>query len=472
MNSRLIATAIVLLVAATATTLPAQTQNAGDNDQNRQKIFDRLEKEINDLIPGEYAEDSPEKAALGDIVYAFMASNQSKISESLTKLIKLDPKVPPRELLLAGLAYASNSPVSGKALLEQAAIRQPDHPAIPLAFARLALVQGRYFDALACIEKTQRTNSASKLDAELKKEYELACVDSLTIIEIRRLELQSAENYARQWEALAPKSDKMFLASAEIKFLQERIDEATAYLNQRSADKQFEAPTEVIVAKWYQSKNDVVNYGKWMESAYKKTPENPVTQLEYAAWLIRREDFENAERILDEYESKNEKSMQTMLVRGRVAFAKEDFVTSQNVFTQLVQQQPGNLEHVYFLILTLLESKDTNQIQQAVQLAQRTYQAYPNNQLSMATVGWALYVAGNKEVGQELILQAKNMGQTQPDTAYFLAKTLVDGDRKAQAKIALSPFLKSPAVFVFRKRAQKLYDSLQSSDDLPDPTDN
>ena len=153
---------------------------------------------------------------------------------------------------------------------------------------------------------------------------------------------------------------------------------------------------------------------------------------------------------------------------------KDDDVTEENqkkieTFTELLQAQPNNFEHVYFLVLTMLESDDENKRKQALALAQRAYQNSPNHQLSSATLGWTLHKTGNTEVALEGLTQAKNMGTMLPDTAYFLASIMADTGRKAQAKIILDPIMGTRAVFVFRDRARILLRSIQSEDTLPTP---
>lgn len=437
----------------------------------KQQAFDRLLKELEDLIPGTYDKDSQEQQTLTDVVYGFIAGNQTRVSESLSKLIQLDEKVPPRELLLAGLAYSSNNAAGGRALLEQAGVRHREHPAIPLAFARLALIQGRYFEAFACIEKARQSNNQSNLGAELKKYYEIACLDSLTVIEIRRNELKPAERYALQWQQLAPESDKMLLAAGEVKFLQEKIDEAVSFLNRRSDNIKNVTPTQLILGKWFQAKNDDANYGKWIDEAFAKHPDNPITQLEFAALQIRTEKFERAASVVAEYEAANGESQQSKLIKARVAFANNDFESAEKNFTQLLQSQPNSFEHAYFLILSMLESKDDAKRKQAVELAKRAYQTFRNNQLLAAALGWALYQTGDKKLGTDLLAQAKGIGSTLPDTAYFLAEIMAADGRNVQAKTLLSPFVNSPAVFVYRERAKSLLKSLGSSEDLPTPGD-
>ena len=468
------ATCIVLLVAPLAFSqtpaTPAQTANG--SPANRQRVAERLTQALTDLIPGDYAADSNEIKLIDEIVAAFLAGEQTRTETAIEKLEKLDSAVPPRELLFAGLAYSSNNLAGGKALLEQAAVRHRGHPGIPLAFSRLALLQGRFFDALACAQTAQKSNSESNLEPAVKRFYQIECLDALTAIELRRNQLEQAAQLAGQWQQQAPTSDKMFLANAEVLFRQDNLQQSVEFLNRRGDESKSDTPTEVIIAKWYQNKEDDVNYGKWIENAYQKFPDNSLTQLEYSAWLIRSEDFSKAKQIVEAYEKSNPPRAQSRMIQARIEFAEQNYSAAEKSFAALYQAQPGNFEHVYFLVLSMLESGDPLKMRQANQLAQRAFQSFPNNQLAMSMVGWSIYLTGDKGIGTQVLNEANNIGELLPDTAYFLAKTLADQQKNAEAKAMLAPFINAKSVFVFRNQARQLMQTISSADSLPNPGEN
>ncbi|MEM9410200.1 MAG: tetratricopeptide repeat protein, partial [Planctomycetota bacterium] len=112
---------------------------------------------------------------------------------------------------------------------------------------------------------------------------------------------------------------------------------------------------------------------------------------------------------------------------------------------------------------------DSKRRQQALQLARRLYQTYPNNQLAMATLGWALLKTGSVEAAEPFITRASQMGSMLPDTAYILAQMMVQQGRKIQAKIILKPYLESRGLFLFRSQAKDLLKALSSDAQLPSP---
>ena len=452
-------------------------QNAAKQSPNslspadRDAVIERLATALTDLIPGDYADDSQQQQAAESVASGFMIGDEAVINESLIELAKLDANVPPRELLLAGMAYAANNPIVGKTLLERAAVLHRRNPGVALAFARLATLQGRFFDAIACVEKAQAANANSDADDDVKTHYRAQCLDVLTAVELRRNELAPAQRYAEQWEALEPNSDKMLLANGEVRFLQDKLQEAISFLQRRSENQKSATPTEVIVAKWYQGQNDDENYSKWISTAYKKRPNHAMTQLEYAAWLVRTEKFSDAKQVIAALAKDSAANSQAKMIQGRILFAEKKFAAAEQLFEELYQQQPGNFEYVYFLTLSLLESGDAAKVRKAAQIARRGFRAFPNNQLSAAVTGWALYSAGDKESGRGLIRRAQQLGPLMADTAYFMAQMLIDDGRNADAKSTLEPFVATPNVFVFRSQSKKLLESIGSANSLPTPTD-
>ena len=452
---------------------PQQQPSSELTAEQRQQLTQRLAKEMDDLIPGEYADQSKQKQKLNEAANFFIDLDEKNLRSSLSELASMDPNVPPQELLLAGLAYATNNLTRGKAILEQSAVQHREHPGFPLAFARLAILQARYFDAAALAEKTQSLNRSSRLSAEAKSFYELEVLDVLTTVELNRNELPRAQQYVQKWEQIAPNNDKMLLSAAEINFLQNKADKAVSYLNRRSKKVADELPTEGIIAKWYLANGDTDQYNQWIRQAFEKHKSNGFIQIEYAAWLLRQEDFARALSVIKTFESDSGATAQSKLIKGRIAFSQQQYANAEAIFADLFQRQPNNLEHMYLYSLTLLENPDKQKQQLGAQLARRNFQLNPTNQLTSSILGWAVYQTGNKKDGRQLLLRAAQTGSMLPDTAFLVARMLIEEGEEAQAKITLNQYVKNPAIFVYRARAKEILESLGSVDaELPGPSKN
>ncbi len=124
--------------------------------ENREAVINSLATELNELIPGDYTKSLPEREELKKVASHFIDGNSDAINYRLDQMRKTHPDLPPSDLLLAGLYYAVNNPNQGHALLEQASVDNPMHPAISIALGRLAFSQSRIADALALVEKADR----------------------------------------------------------------------------------------------------------------------------------------------------------------------------------------------------------------------------------------------------------------------------------------------------------------------------
>lgn len=469
MTRLLLSISLAVLICCNVSARQAESLQSAANQAATNQLIDVLVNDMDELIPGQYAPDSESAIRLREIAKAYLARNEQKVGQLLGELTTSQPEVPPRDLLLAGLAYATNNPNNGRVLLERGAVKDGSHPGFPLAFARLALLQNRYYDSITLAEKAREANQASRFPPAVKRFYEVESVALLTVIEMRRNEFKAAENYAQQWAELAPKDDKMFLAAAELKFKQGKTEPASNLLDQRSVGKKIEFPSAVILGKWFQAGGNSDEHAKWITKGFRENPESKLAQIEYAVVLLRTELFDEALEVVKKYEAAHGVTPDSELVRGRIAFSREDYQTAGKLFSKLFQLQPNNFEHAYLNTLAMLENPDQEVKRQAVPLAQRAFQLFPNNQSATALLGWALVNTDNVEQGSQIIKRAQAMGGMLPDTAYFLAHVMQLEDRKPQAIRILDQVVGAPGIFLFRSRAKSMLQDLMMKNSLPSP---
>ncbi len=434
------------------------------NDQSgdaRKQLIDRMVDEMASLIPGQAGDQADRRQRLSAVAAAFLAADESATRFRLEQLRESQPDLPPDFLLLAGMSFIAGNPMQGKILLERAGSLHREHPGIPLFFGRLALSQGRLYDAQALVEKANRINEASDLSPDARNFYACGALNALAAVEIRRNALGRAEGFVREWEQLAPQDDQMLMASGEIAFLQQREAESIAYLDRRSSDSRDQIPTPVLLARWYRNRNDTENYAKWIKQAYKQFPDHALAQLEYAAWLLRNEDFDAVEKVIEAYQVQHGDSSESRRFLGRIAFARQQFDKAESYFADVFREQPSNFESAYLYVLSLLESQDRQKYPQAIEIAQRNQQLFPGNQLALACLGWAFWRTNQADLAKQWLSRASEMGELLPDTAYFLARTMYDEGQGARAKVILEPFLDSPDVFLYRSSARKMVEQIK-----------
>ncbi len=437
--------------------------------ENREAVINSLATELNELIPGDYTKSLPEREELKKVASHFIDGNSDAINYRLDQMRKTHPDLPPSDLLLAGLHYAVNNPNQGHALLEQASVDNPMHPAISIALGRLAFSQSRIADALALVEKADRQLQSIELSPGAKLHYQTQIADSNTLIAIRQNRIEDAERYATTWEQLQPASPKMLLARAELKFLQNDIPGSMKYLAQLQKALPDSRPPETIIASWYQRQRDEPNTEKYIRLAFEKYPDNPSVQLEYANWAIGQEDFETAAATIKSYEEAEGESMTTKMMKARMAFARQSYGDAERLLADLFKLQPNSFDVSNLYALSLIETDDTEKQKLAKQITQRNLQALPNNPVANAAVGWVMLKLGNKEAATEILTRTARSSQLSPEVAFFVASMLQGNGKTMQAKLLLQPALESKGMFLYRERANELMKALSGASDLPSP---
>ena len=461
---------VILVCQFSAHDAVAQSESANANNTVAdQAVIERIAVEIESLLPNKYAENSDEKKLVMQIASALVERKTPVAIKLLDELALKDPSLPPKNLILAGISFASNNPAQGRSLLERVGADFREHPGVSLAFSRLALMQGRYFEAMTLAEKAGELAQSQTFNEQARKYYAIEAFSSMTVIEMRRNDLNRAKGLVQKWAALAPSSNEMLLSAAEIEFREKQYSKSVELLDQRSDTDKQKLPTEIVMAKWYRSNSEFKSLGTWVAKAVEKYPDNPVVQLEHAAWLLRVGKYDEVEQAIVVLEAKNGPSLDSLSIKGRVAFGRGNYDAAVDNFGQVYSQQPNNFENSSMYVFSLLETEGPQNKQQGVSLAQRNFQAFPNSQLAALAMSVALNKAGKASLSNQLLERAARMGNILPDTAFFMATKLNGEGRGLQAKIMLDTFMGAQDLFLYRERAQELIDSIGSDESLPEP---
>ena len=394
--------AIVLLagqvIAQPANDLNQQSQ-AGDSlsagvasdlasaDSQGQRVFDGLFNELDNMIPGDFADDPETKQAIEDAVTAFQLKDINRVDSIFKEQAAKNKNFPPPNLLLASLSYAVQDARSGLVLLERAAIEHPDYPGIYSALARLAISQGRISDALALLEKCERVNNGAQIDESIRAHYDRQLLDGLADVAMRQERFDDARKYLDQLRASAPENAKALMVSAELEFRQDKIDKSQEYLKLlKSKFPETRAP-ESILANWYQRSGKTLEAEKWIRDAASKYQDDPQVQLEFASWAINQEDFPTASSAIVKAEKKDGENQFSQNLKGKIAFCNQSYGAAEAHFRAIAQQQPNNFDAVNMYALSLVESDDPKKRKLAREIATRNFRALPDNLVAQAALG-------------------------------------------------------------------------------------
>ena len=136
-------------------------------------------------------------------------------------------------------------------------------------------------------------------------------------------------------------------------------------------------------------------------------------------------------------------------------------------FKAALAQSPSNRSVLNQLALLLAEQAltDENKGRRALEFAQMNARLYPDNSESNITLAWVLYLLrkgqADTQQANQALQKGLRLGNLNADSRYLVAKLLANQSRNTDAKRLLQEALDSKSgIFVHRKDAQTLYDSL------------
>lgn len=444
-------------------------QAASDaTEVSQQQRFEMLLREMDNLIPGEFAPESPEKKAVAQAITAFQNRDAQRVIEIFKGLEAANADFPPTNLMLAGLSYAIKDVDNGNILLERAAIQSPESPAVYTAFARIAIAERRATDANALLEKLERVLAASKLSQSAKDFYGLQLTDGQIDVAMQQRRYDEARTLLEQQRAATTETPKMLMIAAELEFRDKNLEKSLALLRKFKAGAPQASAPEAVIASWYEMTNDPEEANNWMVKAASLYPRDLKTQLAYANWAIDREEFNAATAAINKADAVDPTLPLTRNLKAKIAFANESFPIAEAHYEALTKQQPGNFDASNMYALTLIESGDPEKEKQALALANRNYRALPGNVIAQAALGYILLKTGDIENAKKALGQASRAQADSPELDFFFGSLLKEMNEKEQAVLAVKKAIDHEGFFLYRSAARRLLGELEGSE-LPKP---
>jgi cytochrome c-type biogenesis protein CcmH/NrfG len=193
---------------------------------------------------------------------------------------------------------------------------------------------------------------------------------------------------------------------------------------------------------------------------------DPATITSYATWLIRsgsQDALAKAEALLTEGRKANPGNLNLLLLSGVDARMLKKSKAAEDFLVEAHGIAPGNSEIINQLAQVLTEQADQAKRERALQFANMSAQMNSQNPDAMMTYAWVLLMNGRTGDAAQALKNALQLGSLSPDGKYLVSKMIAEQKPDA-AKQILKEALDSdsPGIFVYRKDAQGLLDSLSS----------
>ena len=408
------------------------------------------------------------KAALED----FKATKFEDATKKLEEARKKNADMAPPQLILAQWFGLANQPRAVRQAIEQAVNTYPEDPESFVVLAELNLQNGGITEADLLYTKANAV-LANFNSSELRKNN----------ITKRTLLGQAQVNIARgkNDEALkllgdvlamdAPNVDALNLQGA-IFFQQGKAAEClAAYAKVKEAQPNTLLP-EARIAMMYQQKGDDESKKeaqKYMVEAIKKAPKDGDVRLVATQWSLQIGNVKQASQQADaalKLKENDANLSDAQLLRGVVALFEKKYDIAEDMFTKVLAATPSNFAASNNLALALCEQGDEAKLRKAEEYALVNVRQFQDQPEAFSTAAWITYKKGDYNAAAQMLQKSVELsrGQMNPDTAYYLAATLVKlgtEDGKKQAKDILTKVLENTTPFSMRAEAEELQKSLQ-----------
>ncbi len=484
MNLRqlLVIAAVIFLLGCQASFALQNTSGAAQlqtssQDQSRQIAYETLLRELGEMLP-EGIDSTPQRSvAIKTLVETFLSGQGASALEQIKALAQSDPTFPPSELVIASLQFSSNNAASGRQTIEAAALEHPKYPGVFLALSRLAINENRTADGLAQLEKANRLTMEGQWSAAERNHFRLKYLDNMADVQIRYQNWDEALSLLGDIAKTMPNDPKLLVRQAEIMYRKENIDQSIQLLSRFSdamkanGNEQGRRP-ELMLATWLNRDNKIEEAQNWIIAANNKYPNDVEVAAEYANWMVGRERFADAQIAIQKIVEVKGETVATKFIKGKIAFAQEDYGLAEAYFAELSLTEPGNFELANLWALSLIETGGNENNQRSLQVAQRNVQVQPKNGVSLGILGWVYYRLGDAEQAQNWLNRASQTGVESAELSYFVAMILNEQGQKEQAKMFVEKSLQQKGVFLYRNAANQLMESLkaQGGANLPVPS--
>ncbi|BBO33999.1 tetratricopeptide repeat protein [Lacipirellula parvula] len=372
------------------------------------------------------------------------------------------PKLPPVDLMLAKLFVFARNGEQARAALESTVTNYPDDPEAYLLLADLAFAEGRTTESHALFEKAKSLVDKFSDNAKRQQNFQIRVLAGLAAVHQRRQQWEPANALLVKWVELDPDSAAAHTRLGETMFrLKKPADAFNEFKKARELNTQSSHPY-IVLGQLFTQDNKIDEARKAFEQAFKEDGKNEATARAYAEWLIQQDQLDKAQVVAEEMRKNAPTSENALMLDGLVAKMRNDAAGAEEALTQVLSINPSNAGAINLLALILSESPNLAQQEKALRYAQMNAERFGNNSQANITLAWILQKLGRSADADQFLQKAVQGGQLNADSAYLVAKILVQKGQKDNALKALEQVLEQAGngMFMYRKEAEALVKEL------------
>jgi tetratricopeptide (TPR) repeat protein len=365
-----------------------------------------------------------------------------------------DAALPPARLLLARMFLASNQRRQGHQLLEQAAAEAPNRPEVYLAFAEVALNEGRLTDALLHFDKVGRLAESAELSAEAKQALRRQSLLGKASIGENRRDWAMVKQALVAALELDPNNAPARKSLGRALYFLGEVEPAGRELQQAAKIDPTLEPARVTLGWLAARAGRQDEAAGWFRQSVETEPKRVSAHVAYATWLVEQGRVDDARTEAKEAERLKPDAPRVHAVLGLIARYSKDYPLAERYFEELHRKSPADFIASNQLVLVLADQEDADKRRRALELAQANARQWPNEPNAAASLGWACFREGRLEEAERYLRAASTSGQAAADTAYYLARVVSENAKPEELKALLKAAVEAPGLSAYREEAR------------------
>lgn len=399
-----------------------------------------------------------------EIIETFREGDKEKTNAALDAFADEHDDLPPGGVIMALVFSAPNQGGAQQEALDSAVKRSPADPDAFLLLGQKAVSQRRLTEAGMLLDTAGPLVEKFSADADRKRSMQLRYNRDRAILNELNKDWSAASEH---WVKLIGVEDSAGVRyrNARALFYMGTADDRKKALEEVTKahemdDKAVPAPYVAIAMLFDEIKN-AEETKKWYEAAEKADPEDANMHLRFAHWQWKQGDAAEALRHAEAAAKLDDENLDPKFLLGLIQRYNNEPEKAQESFVEclkLRQDVPLIRNH---LALVRLDIGDATSTTMARNMAVETFQKNQRDPFTVATLGYILFKSGDQKRGLQYLQAITRSPNLSPDARFFLASTLVDLGKTADAKKQLSQLLETPGLFAYRSQAERLLGGLE-----------
>jgi tetratricopeptide (TPR) repeat protein len=399
-------------------------------------------------------ETSVDEATRTQALQIFLSKGISSTRDYLKLQLATNNDLPHHDLLISDWLIQSGRMADAIQIIERLAADSPPRKDIHYTFARIALGQGRVFDAATHVEQIQKLPFEGKWSDKYRKQFTNSVRELQAKIAEKRGDWKTAFELYSSLIAANPGSLMIRLGLAKSAFHTNNLEIAQKNLRLLEQAQQPMVLGEVVIAKWFEESGDTKSTEDWFRKSLERGEPDAATR-EYAMWLLRTGRPAEISKLLEPLSIESRNRPEFILLVAQADQMNGEFSKTIPTLQELVNADDNPKAAKMHLAWALSDSDQSDERKMAIEVAKSLLeQVDATNPVAVATLAWAQYRAGELELAVETLnkFSSSNLDR---DVAFFVARIQESRGDKELSQVLDDAIIKSKGEFYHTTRMPK-----------------